>query len=76
MQYTVIGYFADNNQVWYEHVESDIDDSDIVFSLAAKQVVERNNGYITCDDVVILEAFEGELTGLGNDTAVIGSDLL
>lgn len=66
--YTVVGYYADNNQPWVEFAEAD--SAKEAAEQAVDQLIERDSS-IMGQDVRIVEAFEGKHFGCLNNETVL-----
>lgn len=71
MRYTVVGYFADNNQVWIEHVLAN--DWKDAFRQGVKQIKLVSDQ--DDDNIVVVEAFLGHHKGQSEqDTTCFACD--
>lgn len=52
MKFTIVGYWADNDQPWVEHAEGKN-----AQEAAARAVAEADNA----DDLIVVEAFKGSI---------------
>jgi hypothetical protein len=73
--YTVVGFYKDNDQPWMDHVKADNPQAGARASIQ-KMFESNNEGGVPLEDIIVVEVIEGHVKGcLCNEKVVNVDDL-
>jgi hypothetical protein len=74
INYTVIGFYKDNNQPWMDHTKADSPQAAARASI--QKMFKSNDGGVPLEDIIVVEVIEGHVKGcLCNEKIVNADDL-